>query len=176
MMSHLMGRLETLVPISITVKAKRKSKGEEWGQLGSPLNFFCSFPDTIRVWRPGSRTVQPWLKSTHTLRETGRGRCHIKSRWLRRVITGDGTSQSRVWSKIKSTTHKASSNYSLLPKLRWGDVQCVRVCTYERSEFVGLQLPWPQWGKYPCLSLSLQLAGHSPTGKGHSSINTKLGR
>ena len=67
MMSLLMDRLETLVPTSMTVKAKRKSKGEKWGQLGSPLNFFCSFPDTIRVWRPESRTAQPWLKSTRTL-------------------------------------------------------------------------------------------------------------
>lgn len=60
--SHLMGRLETPGLVSITVNAKRQSKGEKWGQLGSVLHFFCSFPDTIRVWRPGSRAAQPWLK------------------------------------------------------------------------------------------------------------------
>lgn len=41
-------RLETLVPITTTVKVvPTEAKGEKWGQLGSPLNFF-SFPDTIR--------------------------------------------------------------------------------------------------------------------------------
>lgn len=114
-----MGGLETLVAISITVKAKRKSKGEKWGQLSSPLNFF-SFPDTISVWRPGSRAAQPWLKSTHTSGETGHRISHIKSpRWLSKEITGDGTSQSRVRPEIKSTTHKASSNYSFVQLPPW---------------------------------------------------------
>lgn len=80
MMSLLMDGLETLVPISMNMEAKRKSKGEKWGQLGSPLNLFCSFPDAIRVWRPGSRPGQRCLESSRTLRKTGHGLSHnIKS-------------------------------------------------------------------------------------------------
>lgn len=137
-MSHLMGGLETLVPISITVNAKRKSEGEKWGQVGSSLNFFCSFPDTITIWRPGSRAAQPWLQSTRTCRETGHRRNHITSlRWLRKEITGDGTSWSRVWSKIKKHDSQSIGQLFLLPtpslKLCLGEVQRVHLRMYVHS-------------------------------------------
>lgn len=79
MMSLLMDRLETLVPISITVSAKRESKGENEANLDHCSISFAHFLIPLRVWRPESRTAQPWLKSTRTLRETGHGLSHIKS-------------------------------------------------------------------------------------------------